>query len=209
MLDAFQFAQFVGFPQLAHGLAGRNSSLAELSSLYSSARLIYARQIHSAQIYDVEDDGQSLRLPLQGYDGFISRQKNTMLIIQTADCAPLLFFEPTTGTIAAAHAGRRGTELGIARKMVERLAGKYQLNPADLLAGIGPSICADCYQIDRARDIHYDLLAENKKQLAAAGVQNIELSGLCTACNASARFYSYRRENTDRRNFAFILLKQV
>ncbi|MDR2428781.1 MAG: polyphenol oxidase family protein, partial [Candidatus Margulisbacteria bacterium] len=160
------------------------------------------------KIYDAEKPFRG-RQEIDGCDGLVTRQKGITLVIQTADCAPILFFDPVTQTIAAAHAGRAGTEKGLAGKMVERLTQAYSVNPVDLLAGIGPAICVNCYQIDRARDIHYDLRAENQKQLAAAGVQNIEWSDLCTACTAAERFYSYRREKTALRNFAFIRLNQV
>ncbi|MDR1453877.1 MAG: polyphenol oxidase family protein [Candidatus Margulisbacteria bacterium] len=204
MPDQFQFASFRQYPQIAHGFIGRDSSLAELKN----QNFIISRQAHDIKIYTLEKPfcGQQ---EIDGYDGLTTRQKEITLVIQTADCAPILFFDPRTQTIAAAHAGRAGTELGFAAKMVAQLSEVYSVNPADLLAGIGPAICANCYQIDRAQNIHYDLQAENQKQLTAAGVRNIELSGLCTACNAVERFYSYRREKTTRRNFAFIKLNQI
>jgi copper oxidase (laccase) domain-containing protein len=204
MPDKFQFSLFSKFPQIEHGFIGRNSSLAELAQ----HNFVISRQAHGVKIYSIEKPFHGQR-EIDGYDGLATRQKKITLVIKTADCAPLLFFDPRTQTIAAAHAGRAGTESGLAAKMVEHLSTTYSVNPADLLVGLGPAICVNCYQIDRTQDRHYDLEKENQKQLTAAGVQNIELSGLCTACNAQERFYSYRREKTDRRNFAFIRLKQV
>ncbi|GBR72959.1 protein YfiH-like superfamily [Candidatus Termititenax aidoneus] len=204
MPDKFQFSLFSKFPQIEHGFIGRASGLTELAK----HNFVISQQVHGVKIYNIEKTFLG-RLEIDGYDGLATRQKEITLVLKTADCAPLLFFDPVTQTIAAAHAGRAGTELGIAAKMVEHLAAVYSVNPADLLVGLGPAICVNCYQIDRARDLHYDLAAENQKQLTAAGVQNLELSGLCTACSAQERFYSYRREKTDRRNFAFIRLKQV
>jgi copper oxidase (laccase) domain-containing protein len=204
MPDKFQFSSFSEFPQIEHGFIGRAAGLATLAK----HNLVISRQAHGVKIYDIEKPFRG-RLEIDGYDGLATRQKEITLVIKTADCAPILFFDPVTQTIAAAHAGRAGTESGLAAKIVEHLTKIYSVNPADLLAGVGPAICVNCYQIDRARDLHYDLAAENQKQLTAAGVRNIELSGLCTACNAQERFYSYRREKTDRRNFAFIKLQRV
>jgi copper oxidase (laccase) domain-containing protein len=204
MPDRFQFAAFRQDPQLAHGFIGRASGLAELKN----QNFIISRQTHGVKIYDLEKSFRG-QLEIDGYDGLVTRQKEIALVIKTADCAPILFFDPRTQTIAAAHAGRAGTELGLAAKMVKHLVKVYSVNPADLLAGIGPAICVNCYQIDRAQDRHYDLRTENQKQLAAAGVRNIEVSDLCPACNAAEHFYSYRREKTALRNFAFIKLNQV
>ena len=204
MPDKFQFALFHKYPQIEHGFIGRHSSLAELQKHH----FVLSRQAHGVKIYDIAKPFRGRR-EIDGYDGLATQQKGVTLVIKMADCAPILFFDPATKTIAAAHAGRAGTELGLAAKMVEHLTQMYSVNPADLLVGCGPAICANCYQIDRAQDIHYDLRAKNQEQLMAAGAQNIELSTLCPACNAAARFYSYRREKTTLRNFAFIRLNQV
>ena len=183
---------------MRYGFVGRNEVLPQ-------GRAVFAQQIHQDKIYDVRDILVE-RLEVDGYDALVTRQKDLLLVIKMADCAPLLFYDAVTETIAAAHAGRVGTNLGIAEKTVEHLAKNHSIRPSDLRVIIGPSICVNCYQIDRAKDLHYDLWAENKKQLERAGVRNIEITGLCTACNAHERFYSYRREKTALRNFAYITL---
>jgi copper oxidase (laccase) domain-containing protein len=206
MPDSFQSSLLNAFPSIQHGFTGRASGLEELQN----HNYIISQQIHGVKIYAVEKPFTG-RQEIDGYDGLVTRQKNITLVIQTADCAPILFFDPATKTLAAAHAGRAGTELGLAEIMVNYLKNQYTVQPENLLACIGPSICVNCYQIDRAKDIHYNLWTENQKQLLSAGLlsAHIELSGLCTACNAQARFYSYRREKTALRNFAFIQLKPV
>jgi len=204
MPDSLQFSLFAGFPQISHGFTGRTEDLAAVPG----ANTLIAKQVHSARIYDLTEQFRGHR-EVDGYDALVTGQKDITLLIKIADCAPILFFDPRTGTIATVHAGRRGTEQGIARLMTEYLKRKYAVNPADLLVGIGPSICVNCYQIDRTKDLHYDLWQTNREQLMAAGVRRIELSGLCTACNANARFYSYRKDNTERRNFAFIRLNPL
>jgi len=206
MLADLKFASLEDFPQIAYGFAGRQSCLAEIQALYPN--IIMSEQVHGTDIYDLTEPLNGLTL-LKEFDGLATRQTNAALIIKMADCAPIFFYDPVTQTIAAAHAGRKGTEQGMARKMVERLVDKYFVKPADLLVCVGPAICVNCYQIDQATDKHYDLRTENKQQLLAAGVQNIELSDACPACNAQNDFYSYRREQTMQRNFAFICLKPL
>ena len=206
MTSKFRLASLAAYPQVAHGFIGRHGGLADIQALHPD--LIMSEQAHGTRIYDVQKPLSGLQI-VQGFDGLVTQQSGAALVIKMADCAPLLFYDPVTQTVAAAHAGRRGTEQGIARKMIEHLAQEYLVTPADLLVCIGPAICVKCYQIDRDKDLHYDLRTENKKQLLSAGVQNIELSDLCPACNAQDDFYSYRRENTKARNFAFLYLKPV
>ena len=206
MLADLRFAGLDTFPQVVYGFAGRHSSLAEIQALCPN--IIMSKQVHGTDIYDVTEPLNGL-IVLDGFDGFTTQQRGAALVVKIADCAPILFYDPVTQVIAAAHAGRQGTEQGMAGKMVKHLAERYSVRPADLLACIGPAICVNCYQIDRETDQHYDLWAENKKQLLSAGVRNVELSGLCPACNAHDSFYSYRRDKTAQRNFAFLCLKPV
>ncbi|GBR76347.1 protein YfiH-like superfamily [Candidatus Termititenax persephonae] len=186
---------------MRYGFVGRGETL-------PPGRAVFAQQIHQDKIGDVET-ADAERREIAGCDALATRQKNLLLVVKTADCAPLLFYDAVTETIAAVHAGRAGTELGLAGKTVAHLVRRYAVEPANLRVIMGPAICVHCYQIDRDRDRHYDLWAENKKQLTAAGVQNIENTGLCTACHAHDRFYSYRRERTALRNFAYIALEPL
>jgi YfiH family protein len=149
-------------------------------------------------------------------DGVMTDEHGIALIVQVADCVPLLMADPRTGAVAAVHAGWRGTAANIAAAAVRRLQQQYGSRPEDLVAAIGPSIGACCYQVgpevreafasvdvdgwftlDPNRDdrLRFDGWAANSDQLIAAGLNpaNVHLARLCTMTHLS-HFYSYRAE---------------
>lgn len=141
------------------------------------------------------------------------------LVINTADCVPILFYDPLKHVVAAAHAGWRGTVAGIATKTVQALTKTYGSDAKHLHVAIGPCIQGACYQVghevmqafkDAAFPEKYyppddegryrlDLRGANQYCLAQAGVQshNIYNAAYCTHCDAT-RFYSHRRDGLKR-----------
>jgi YfiH family protein len=158
-------------------------------------------------------------------DILVSQDSETALAVRAADCVPLLIADPDTGAVAAVHAGWRGTAAGAATAAVEALAREFGTRPRNLIAAIGPSIGACCYEVgpelidaflaaghSRERVARWfmtpaharprlDTWAANRDQLMSAGVleDNIHISGLCTASNVDV-FPSYRveKERTGR-----------
>jgi YfiH family protein len=80
-------------------------------------------------------------------DAIITRRHGVALTMSTADCVPLLFYDPVTEIIGVAHAGWRGTARGIAAATVAAMGEQFGSRPADILAGIGPSIGPCCYEV--------------------------------------------------------------
>jgi polyphenol oxidase len=80
-------------------------------------------------------------------DGVMTDERGVALVVRVADCVPLLMADPRTGAVAAVHAGWRGTAAGIAAAAVRRLQQQYGSKPEDIVAAIGPSIGACCYQV--------------------------------------------------------------
>ncbi len=80
-------------------------------------------------------------------DALITRQRGIALAISTADCVPLLFYDPVTQAIGVAHAGWRGTARGIAAATVDAMKEQFGSRPADIRAGVGPSIGPCCYEV--------------------------------------------------------------
>jgi len=191
----------------------RNKSLVEEGFGVPEGRLILMRQVHGDRIR-VLDGGGPLPEELPECDGLVSDRPGVALGVRTADCVPLFFVDPVRRVIGAAHAGWRGTALGIAARMVKILSQRFSSRPEDLLAAIGPAIGPCCYQIDapvfeafsampRADQILIpcrekgrwmaDLLLANRFQIQGTGVPsgNIFSSGLCTACRRDL-FFSHR-----------------
>lgn len=145
-------------------------------------------------------------------DALITNEPGVALWVFTADCTPILFFDPVTGAVGAAHAGWRGTAAGIAAKTVQAMVREFGCEPENILAAIGPNIGACCFETDR--DVPDAMLAAlgdgakpfirpqgskyyvNLKQINAlwlrrSGVAHIEISTDCTACQPD-RFWSHR-----------------
>ena len=163
-------------------------------------------------------------------DGIITNQPGLMIGVCVADCAPILLLDPVKGAAAAIHAGWKGTAGKIVPKGVAALVSLFGSNPADILAAIGPTIGACCYEVDVAvRDAFIkgvgdwgdyavpaadgkwklDLSLANVHQLTAAGIpsENIETAEICVSCRPES-FFSYRRDKGETgRQMGFIMLK--
>lgn len=141
-------------------------------------------------------------------DGVFTDQKEIVLVVKGADCFPIFFYHPS-GIVGVVHAGRKGTEKGIVKKVLKYFKEEKKLNK-DWVIWLGPRICKDCYQIDKETDEHYDLRAKNIEQIQANldGETNYALdSNLCTA-HQNDWFYSYRKEGEGvEMNYGLIALK--
>lgn len=80
-------------------------------------------------------------------DAAVSDDPDLLLVVSAADCFPVLFHDPVTGAVGAAHCGWRGTEARLAAKVVEVMQQQYGTRPADLKIAVGPGIRGGCYQV--------------------------------------------------------------
>ena len=183
-----------------HGFATRDESDQGIKDL------VLAEQIHRDKISDV--DGDDLGKKIKSVDGLVTKISRVNIGVRTADCLPILFYEPKAKIVAAVHAGWKGTLLKISPKMIkkiESLGGKAK----NIIAAIGPHICGSCYTIPKARvklfaekairqkdgEFHLDLALFNFKQLVSSGVnkKNIEILPYCTVCQNNL-FFSFRKD---------------
>jgi YfiH family protein len=177
-------------------------------------RVAFARQVHGAAVARAVGGGD-----VGEADVIVTTLAEQPLALVTADCLPILLYDPAAAVLVAAHVGWRGTVARAARAAVEGLV-TLGGRPARALAAIGPSIGPCCYEVDRvvidplARTFpsidrwvtdtgggrwKLDLWAVNEDALTAAGVARSRVYNprLCTSCRADL-FHSYRRGSRGR-----------
>lgn len=159
--------------------------------LPESVSLVLPQQTHTAHVDICTSPGQTFA----DTDALISLDPAIAVGVRTADCQPILLYAPDIRAVAAIHAGWRGTFGRIGSNTVRRLTA-LGANPAGIKALLGPSICADCYEVSaelvvqfRAAGFrhlpspdHLDLARLNAEDLADAGIPlaNITFTHQCT-----------------------------
>jgi len=191
---------------------------------FSESRLAQIHQVHSARVIKIEEPVVDKSTLIPG-DAMITDITDLLMLMRFADCVPIYIYDPVNHAAALAHAGWKGTVQGVARETVRALVREYGSNPKDLLAGIGPSIGPDHYQIgddviqevkNAYRDtwsqvlsynhdgVKFNLWQANEIALGCAGVENIEIAGICTACD-TGNWFSHRAEKGNTGRFAAVL----
>lgn len=187
----------------------------ELSRLLGikAGQLVFPRQTHTKTVAVVENiPGQEIA----DTDALVTNQPGICICVQTADCVPVLLFDPVKKVAAAVHAGWRGTVQKIAGETIRAMQKRFNCNPAHMKAAIGPSIGPMVYEVgeevvqaarqtipeagqtlclNASGKYHFNLWEANRKLLLACGVQaqNIEVLGECSYQDAD-KYYSARRE---------------
>jgi len=174
------------------------------------------KQTHSDRVHiaeQLEGEGWESLSDAVEADAVITDLPRMVLTILTADCVPILLYDPVHGAIGAVHAGWKGTEAQILAKTITRMQQQYGSCAEDILIAIGPAIGQCCYEVGSevaepfmgyqgavtegksAGKYQLDLKYVNQLQALEAGImpENIEVTPLCTAC-AKDRFFSYRAE---------------
>lgn len=178
-------------------------------------QVVTARQTHSTERCLIESPEQAAG-PQPECDAMVTRLSDVLIGIQTADCLPILIGDPKTGTIAAIHAGWRGTAGRITERTIADMMMLHGVNTGDCIAALGPAACVDCYEvgqdvIDRYKSefgywrnllvnfkenkAHLDVRAANVQQLRFCGFDEdrIHVADYCTM-HQNDLFFSYRRE---------------
>jgi purine-nucleoside/S-methyl-5'-thioadenosine phosphorylase / adenosine deaminase len=190
-------------------------------------------QVHKGDVAMVTaaDRGRGARSlddAIANTDAIVTDEPGVVLAVMLADCVPVIVFDPVTPAVGVAHAGWAGTVNHVTRNTVDALARCYGSNPADLLAGVGPSIGPASYEVgddvaQRARAAFpavdvvrptgngkylFDLWESNVADLVAAGVPraNIEVAGIDTF-DSTDRFFSHRRQRPTGRFMALACLR--
>ncbi len=159
-------------------------------------------QVHDARVAGVETGGH-----VAAHDGLVTTVPGLLLTVLSADCALVLLADADAGVVGACHAGWRGTVAGVVGETVRAME---RLGAQRISAYVGPCISAEAFEVGdevaaqfaEASVVrrpewprpHVDLRVDLARQLAEAGVLEVEVSGACTVGEVD-RFFSYRAED--------------
>ena len=198
-----------GFTSRQLGLRPNDTAPATWATAVASvgcdvSHLARVRQVHGAAVRVVR--AGDLAAPVPDGDAVITNAPGVALAVVAADCVPVLLADPRTGAVAAVHAGWRGTAANVVGATVTAMTREFGVRPETLVAAIGPSIGACCYEVgeelltafaaaghtsvdladwfarDSAGRLQLDLWQANADLLVHAGVPRARLhvAGLCT-----------------------------
>ena len=149
---------------------------------------------------------------LANTDTLLTDESDVPVLLRYADCTPVLLYDPRHRAFAVVHSGWRGTVAGAVPTAVAAMGEAFGSEPAELIAGVGPSIGPCCYEVgdevvaaaraafDEPESLlprngserrHFDLWSANRRWLNDAGVRRVEVAEICTACHMD-EFFSYR-----------------
>ncbi|MDA8052864.1 MAG: peptidoglycan editing factor PgeF [Deltaproteobacteria bacterium] len=192
------------------------------------------KQVHGNNIavlnkdFRIKDGDDYYGLNLAEADGAFTQKTGIMLCIRTADCVPVLFYDRIKKVIGAVHCGWKGTWEGIITNAGNILINYFQSNLDDVIIIIGPSICKNCYEVKEdfvnkfiakntlnqkffkrntdKNNLFFDLKGFLKNELNINGFNKKNIYDL-NKCNfEDKKFYSYRRNKTDKRQVSFIII---
>jgi YfiH family protein len=252
----FEFESFGGYGRSQHAIFSRQGGVSQpphdslnLSvSVPDEKTAVYANRARAFGLFGRQNDtvvhvhlvhGNDVARVTQAnngtwmehFDAIITNEPGCALTMNFADCTPILLLDPVNHAIGLGHAGWKGTVVDLPGAMVRAMQQQFGSDPAELLAGIGPCISWENYEVDEPLvgevqtafaewelllrkpggmgngRFHYDLPEANRQRLLQAGVQQIEQSGLCTA-DRTDLFFSHRAEKgkTGRFGSIFVLL---
>ncbi|MCR5654730.1 MAG: peptidoglycan editing factor PgeF [Lachnospiraceae bacterium] len=200
-------------------------------------QMVYSHQTHTTNVCEVNESHMGMGIckerSFSDIDGIMTDVPGVCLVTSYADCVPLYFVDPVHNAIALSHSGWRGTIGNICQNTVDEMHRRYGTVPADLVACIGPSICADCYEVSAdVADVfkeaydendrvvlpalsgeegkyQLDLTAANVVNMKKAGIlpEHISLPDLCTCCNKEG-LHSHRGSHGKRGGLcAFLMIR--
>ena len=205
--------------------ANRNLSLKALGCSPESVFDVW--QVHSADVVFAtvpRPDSESV----QQADIILTDKPDLTLYMRFADCVPIMVHDPRKGVVGVAHAGWMGTLRDVATATITAMKKQYGSNPADIVAGIGPSIGPDHYEVgadviqqvtekfgnesellleSHNAKIHFNLWQANQILLERAGVGKVEVAEVCTVCNTND-WFSHRAEKGRTGRFGALITLQ-
>jgi len=190
--------------------------------------LVCSTQVHGTYIRVItrEDCGGLLKSNSHQADGLITKTPGAALLVFTADCVPILLYDPVQNAAAAVHAGWRSTVANITGIAVQKMETEFGCSHSDIKAAIGPCISKCCFETDadvagavrgalpgNAEDCltqhgskyMVDLKEVNRILLTQAGVTDIIVSDECTSC-LDNKYWSHRKTQGNRGSQAAVIV---
>jgi len=195
-------------------------------------RFVHTAQTHTTNLRVITgaDAGMGVtgERTYDNIDGIMTDVPGLVLVASFADCIPLFFLDPVRRCVALSHSGWRGTLGRIGEKTVRKMGEVYGSDSSDLLVGIGPGICSDCYEVSaevaeqffaafggesdaflregKAEHYQLDLPKACETILLQAGIlpEHLKTAGICTCCNHDMLF-SHRYTKGKRGNLGAFL----
>ncbi|MDL2288733.1 peptidoglycan editing factor PgeF [Oscillospiraceae bacterium OttesenSCG-928-F05] len=188
---------------------------------FDPEKTVFSRQVHGndVRVVTAPPAERSPEETLPPYDALVTDIPGIPLVVFSADCVPILLWDPVHRAIGAVHAGWRGTANGALREALRTMTGRYRTDPAHVVAAIGPAIGPCCFACDEdvfapmtrahgnldgyaekcGTKWHIDLKKLNARWLESLGVPgaHIAVSPQCTACDRH-HFWSHRRDGERR-----------
>jgi len=243
-LMLYKFERLAAYPELCHGITGRSGGTSPppfddlnmarsvgddagnvaanrrlLQARFDAMTPIYLHQVHSSTVAVLDGDGGGDGPVVPGEaDAVVTDRRGRLLTILVADCQPVMLYDPVASVVANIHSGWRGSIANIIGRTVAAMQDRFACRPADILAGIGPSLgpcCAEFVNFReeippalwsyRVAENYFDFWALSRDQLERAGLrpEHIESSGICTRCRSDL-FFSYRAAKETGRMAAVI-----
>jgi len=156
-----------------------NLALLKESLQCSDAKFVIPHQTHSDVVAVV--DHSNIDDTFENTDALITNLHNVIICIKTADCVPILLFDPIKKVIGAIHAGWRGTAQNIAGKAIAKMGVVYGCSPSNIVAAIGPCISQSNYEVgSEVFESIKPLLAKHEKAFTtidnSSGKSNLNLT---------------------------------
>ena len=124
-------------------------------------------QIHSSKVQIAEHPRGEV--PPVRADIILTNRPNITLFMQFADCVPIFLYDPVLHAIALVHAGREGLAQKAPAVAVEAMVESFRVNPENIIAGVGPSICPECYEV--GEEVYQNFIDKGVKKLCNTNLE--------------------------------------
>ena len=196
-------------------------NLAIIREKLNFSNVYKANQDHTDTVIHINNENKDQYLAYyngteEKADAYIVDEKKIATLITTADCNPIIIYDPVRHVVANVHAGWKGVINRVYINAIKKMEKDFGSKAEDLIVCIGPSIRKCCFSSEEesfkekftsvfdysnkyleyeenSKRFHIDLIVILKEEFRKAGVQdkNVHIADICTRCNTED-FFSYR-----------------